>query len=342
MYYDKYIKYKNKYLKIKQLFEDSRSTDHVDPLIIQKFTEKELVKSREEDIICLINKQTCSSSDYISFLNEWLDYKELADEQVLNKCNKQSCSQIKNLEYKAKHSVIVRLWLEMVNKCIEEKAKLHNLTNHTDLVNLFVNKHISGIQEKGYKLNDNSLKILKHALTRWFFCNQSPAPFSITSILREEKRRGCNLIKEADKKDATQFITVSQHCLAMASHWFRYPPAFLSPSEVQELIVLSLFHDIFYYDDFTNHDKHILELFKSYIHSDNIKKVVGEHLDLLPFGQVPNFVSKAPLEALQYEWTQMDWYLTLTTPLLKTDENKDSIFLPIKSFYDHIGKFMTR
>lgn len=125
----------------------------------------------------------------------------------------------------------------------------------------------------------------------------------------------------------------------MASHWFRYPPSFLSPSEIDELIVLSLFHDIFYFDDFINHDKRILQLFQSYVHSDKVKKVVGEHLDLLPDNNI-NLVSKTPLEVLQYEWTQMDWYLTLTTPLLKTDENKDSIFLPIKSFYDHIGRLM--
>jgi len=341
MYYDKYIKYKNKYLQLKQLLDGS--SDHNDPSIKQKFTDKELLESRKDDIICLINKQTCSSMDYISFLNEWLNFKELADEQVSNKqvSNKQSGLLIRNLEYKAMNAKVVRLWLEMVNRCIDKKAKLENLKSHTDLINLFVNKHISAIKDKGYKLNDGSLKILNHAFTRWFFCNQSPAPFSITSILREEKKRGCSLIKEADKKDATQFITVSQHCLAMASHWFRYPPSFLSSSEIDELIVLSLFHDIFYFDDFINHDKRILQLFQSYVHSDKIKKVVGEHLDLLPDNNI-NLVSKTPLEVLQYEWTQMDWYLTLTTPLLKTDENKDSIFLPIKSFYDHIGRFMTR
>jgi hypothetical protein len=341
MYYDKYIKYKNKYLQLKQLLDGS--SDHNDPSIKQKFTDKELLESRKDDIICLINKQTCSSMDYISFLNEWLNFKELADEQVSNKqvSNKQSGLLIRNLEYKAMNAKVVRLWLEMVNRCIDKKAKLQNFKNHTDLINLFVNKHISAIKDKGYKLNDGSLKILNHAFTRWFFCNQSPAPFSITSILREEKKRGCSLIKEADKKDATQFITVSQHCLAMASHWFRYPPSFLSPSEIDELIVLSLFHDIFYFDDFINHDKRILQLFQSYVHSDKVKKVVGEHLDLLPDNNI-NLVSKTPLEVLQYEWTQMDWYLTLTTPLLKTDENKDSIFLPIKSFYDHIGRFMTR
>jgi len=341
MYYNKYIKYKNKYLQLKQSLDGG--SDHIDPSIIQKFTDKELVESRKDDIICLIKKQTCSSMDYISFLNEWLDFKELADEQVSNKqvSNKQSGLLIRNLEYKAMNAKVVRLWLEMVNRCIDKKAKLQNFKNHTDLINLFVNKHISAIKGKGYKLNDGSLKILNHAFTRWFFCNQSPAPFSITSILREEKKRGCSLIKEADKKDATQFITVSQHCLAMASHWFRYPPSFLSPSEIDELIVLSLFHDIFYFDDFINHDKRILQLFQSYVHSDKVKKVVGEHLDLLPDNTI-NLVSKTPLEVLQYEWTQMDWYLTLTTPLLKTDENKDSIFLPIKSFYDHIGRFMTQ
>jgi hypothetical protein len=140
MYYNKYIKYKNKYLQLKQSLDGG--SDHIDPSIIQKFTDKELVESRKDDIICLIKKQTCSSMDYISFLNEWLDFKELADEQVSNKqvSNKQSGLLIRNLEYKAMNAKVVRLWLEMVNRCIDKKAKLQNFKNHTDLINLFVNK----------------------------------------------------------------------------------------------------------------------------------------------------------------------------------------------------------
>ena len=53
----------------------------------------------------------------------------------------------------------------------------------------------------------------------------------------------------------------------MANYWFNNPPLFINSSELDELIVLSLFHDIFYFDDFINHDVRILKLFNPYIKS---------------------------------------------------------------------------
>ena len=42
-------------------------------------------------------------------------------------------------------------------------------------------------------------------------------------------------------------VTVAEHCLQVATHWLRHPPGAYTVSELDELIVLSLFHDIHYY-----------------------------------------------------------------------------------------------
>merc|ERR1712057_80363 len=76
-------------------------------------------------------------------------------------------------------------------------------------------------------------------------CDVGPAPFSIHSV--EEMTKAGMAVDEL-------CVTVSQHCLQMAMHWLRNPPDFLSVAELQELVVLALFHDVYYYDDFTNHD----------------------------------------------------------------------------------------
>jgi len=46
----------------------------------------------------------------------------------------------------------------------------------------------------------------------------------------------------------------------MANYWLYNPPPSLNKTELNELIVLSLFHDLYYYDDFINHDIRILNL----------------------------------------------------------------------------------
>lgn len=35
--------------------------------------------------------------------------------------------------------------------------------------------------------------------------------------------------------------------------------------ELEELVVLTLFHDVYYYDDFPHHDSRTLDLFKPYL-----------------------------------------------------------------------------
>ena len=46
----------------------------------------------------------------------------------------------------------------------------------------------------------------------------------------------------------------------MANYWLYNPPSSLTKTELNELIVLSLFHDLYYYDDFINHHIRILNL----------------------------------------------------------------------------------
>jgi hypothetical protein len=120
----------------------------------------------------------------------------------------------------------------------------------------------------------------------------------------------------------------------MATYWYRNPPNFFKPSELNELIVLSIFHDIFYFQDFVRHDEVLLELFEPYIHSEIVKEVIGSHLDLLP--DEIDTEKDTQIEKFKKEWTQMDWYLTDTT-----FENKADHILPLKFFYKHIGEFLT-
>ena len=137
----------------------------------------------------------------------------------------------------------------------------------------------------------------------------------------------------------------------MANHWINNPPSFLTKSELNELIVLSLFHDIFYFDDFINHDTRILELFNPYIKSKIIKLIVGTHVDLIPNTNT-HTNEKNPIEILIDEWTQMDWYYTSNIKSNNKSNNKSNKsnksnnkvnkILPLNYFYDHIGYLMSK
>jgi hypothetical protein len=101
---------------------------------------------------------------------------------------------------------------------------------------------------------------------------------------------------------------------------------------------MSLFHDIYYYEDFINHDIRIIDLFKSYIHSDNIKRIIGMHFDLVPINN-PEYIFNSPIEELTNKWTELDWYHTLKKPMYPT--SKENEYLPIEAFYHIIGRVMT-
>jgi len=153
-------------------------------------------------------------------------------------------------------------------------------------------------------------------------------------------------VVDAEKNDNMVTVSVTEHCLQMATHFIRHPPKFLTCGELEELIVLALFHDVYYYDDFPNHDTRTLDLFRPWLEYEIPQRVVGNHLD--HSADVQKIKSKnfdSPLDALQQEWVQMDWYLTMINMKQKgVVKNRvgDGITLPIEFFHHYLGRFLTK
>jgi len=341
MYYIKYIKYKNKYLELKERYlsnmyhELSPNISNHETWLSNTINDKKLIKDRYDDLECLLSTYVCRSSNYITFLNEWLDYTNFVIKRL--KC-KDTCSELVLDQYKNMQLKITSLWQNIIYKCLDKQITSTNITTRDLVISNFVEGHISSIEKLGYKLNNINKNVLKEAFTKWYLCNQCPAPFSVISILHEEKKRGCNLMKDSDKKDASALISVAEHCLSMATYWYNESPKSITSLELDELIIMSLFHDIYYYEDFINHDIRIIDLFKSYIHSDNIKRIIGIHFDLVPIDN-PEYVFNSPIEKLTNKWTELDWYYTLKKPMFPT--SKENEYLPIETFYHIIGRVMT-
>jgi len=319
----KYLKYKMKYIELKE---------HIKDLTDDKF----LLNSRKDDVLCLLNNKLTKeqSIEYFDFLNEWFNFKLFASEQIKLTCARKNitvCSSEAINNFKIENNKIVEKWLNLTHKLLDKKHILDNS---------FINTQILNIELLGYQLEETDKAIIGKAFDSYILCNVYPAPFSITSILVEKQKRGC---KEIKTDNTTTLITVSEHCLSMATYWHRHPPAFLKPRELTELVVLSIFHDIFYYEDFVRHDDMILELFKPYIQSEMIKEIIGTHLDFVPekTEENPDGIESSPLEKLKKEWTKMDWYLTSTTLERKTKDNENLHILPLEFFYKYIGDFLT-
>jgi hypothetical protein len=332
----KYNKYKRKYLILKNNLKFNMKTIRLKSDIDLLKDDKLLINTRKDDVFCLLNKKLTKelSLEYFKFLNEWADFKIFASEQIKLTCARKNitiCSSESLNNFKIKNNEIVEKWLNITHKLLEKKHVLDNS---------FVNSQILNIELLGYELSETDKAIIGKGLNSYLLCNVYPAPFSITGILIEKQKRGCN---EITSDETTALITVSEHCLSMATYWYRHPPQFLTPRELNELIVLSIFHDIFYYEDFVRHDEMTLELFKPYIQSEMIKEIIGTHIDFTPNESEEehinvNITSK---QKLIEEWTKMDWYLTSTTLERKTKENENLHILPLEFFYKHIGDFLT-
>jgi len=338
-YEHKYKKYKKKYLALREKQENLKFDMKYVKLksnIELLNDDKSLINSRKEDVLCLLNKKLTKeqSLEYFEFLKDWFDFKIYASEQIKLTCARKNitvCSTEAINNFKISNNKIVEKWLNLTHKLLDKKYILDNS---------FINTQILNIELLGYELSETDKAIIGKAIDSYLLCNVYPAPFSITTILIEKQKRGCH---EITSDELTTLITVSEHCLSMATYWYRHPPAFLTPRELTELIVLSIFHDIFYYEDFVRHDEMVLELFKPYIQSDMIKEIIGTHIDFTPNenedeNEPQNITSK---EKLKQEWTKMDWYLTSTTLEHKTKKHEHKDILPFKFFYKHIGDFLT-
>lgn len=161
---------------------------------------------------------------------------------------------------------------------------------------VFAAKHINAIADLGYPLNSEHKDVLQTAFHWFYVCDVGPAPFSLAAIFEQQT------------SDSDVAVSVANHCLQMATHWLRHPPACMTVLELDEFIVLSLFHDVFYYEDFANHDTRILDLFGRFLRFKQPRKIVAGHLDLKPDAaklKSRNFDSE--FDALKQEWVQMDW-----------------------------------
>jgi len=118
----------------------------------------------------------------------------------------------------------------------------------------FAKSHIDAVMELGYPIGEEEQKAMAEALERFYICDIGPAPFSVHALLEHE-----------EDIDNELTVTVSEHCLQMATHWLRHPPAFFSVRELEELIVLTLFHDVWYYDDFCHHGKKTVDLLTPWV-----------------------------------------------------------------------------
>lgn len=78
---------------------------------------------------------------------------------------------------------------------------------------------------------------LTQGLSRFYKCDIGPAPFSVAAV------------DQIDVNNADITLTVSEHCLQMATHFMRHPPRAMAVAELEELIVLALFHDVWYYGE---------------------------------------------------------------------------------------------
>jgi len=264
------------------------------------------------------------------FMARFDQFKKVADCQV----TPEKETGKRSMEFELLNEWMMQEWQKVVEEGLKDRAQKEGVADHMDLQKTFANAHISQICDLGYELDDTAKKALAAALERFYVCDIGPAPFSVHAVVNDEKN------------DNLKTVTVAEHCLQMATHWVRHPPKFFSGGELEELVVLALFHDVYYYDDFPNHDTRTLDLFRPWLKYDTPQQVVGHHLDLAP---TPNKIKAmqfdTPLEALQNEWVQMDWYLTMINMKQKGSVKHrigDGITLPLEFFHHYLGRFLTK
>lgn len=228
------------------------------------------------------------------FISKWDSYKHLANEVV-------NTEKISGKDYVAPpgseiamHSDgIQKLWFDFITKEMSKRAKDSD-SSVEELPKTFAKSHVEAIIKLGYTLNEEEQAALSAALERFYLCDIGPAPFSAHEVA------------DANLPECCSEVTVSEHCLQMATHWVRHPPACFTIKELEELVVLSLFHDVYYYDDFVHHGSRALELLKPWVTSDTVAELIGDHIHLECDDEaVQSLQFATPLDALKQEWVQM-------------------------------------
>ena len=336
----KYIKWKKKYLAFKYInyYMSNKLCKQIDQQIKDSFmnllSDIQIIENKKNILSQLLSNHYLSEFgtgknehiqqiqiNYISFLKHWTKYKILIDKTLINTNNPL-------INVKQLNQSIVENLTELIIQHLKLKSSLQFNTGSEYVVH-FINTNIELIQ-KTHILSSHAIKLLQNIFFRFLFYDQIPAPFSIMSVLN----------KSDNDQISYKLISVSKHCLLMANHWLNNPPAFLTKSELNELIVISLFHDLFYYDYFAIHDKKIMNLIGSYIKSNLVRNIVGTHIDLFP-NPIDCYNMSDPIQVLTYEWTQMDWYYSSNIKINQVDTNQlnTNKTLNLNDFISHIGTF---
>ena len=188
---------------------------------------------------------------------------------------------------------IQKLWFDFITKEMTKRAKDSDSTVD-ELPKSFAKMHVSAIIKLGYALNEEEQMALSAALERFYLCDIGPAPFSAHEVA------------DANLPECCSEVTVSEHCLQMATHWVRHPPSCFTIKELEELVVMSLFHDVYYYDDFVHHGSRALELLRPWVTSHTVAGLIGGHIHLeCDEDAVQTLQFATPLDALKQEWVQM-------------------------------------
>ncbi|CAD7923475.1 unnamed protein product [Amoebophrya sp. A120] len=166
---------------------------------------------------------------------------------------------------------------------------------------LFTDHHVARVKKlmDDRELAPKAELSLRAALTLFHWCTLLPAPFSTGALemLRKDRAgsraNGSGRVQhqqpqhaevETDMVSAEKLMSVAEHSLWLAEFWREQAEnkeyiAKLSPAEQDELTVLTLFHDVFYFADFPNHDWKGVMLILGQFSDDVLKRVEGRGVD---------------------------------------------------------------
>jgi hypothetical protein len=194
----------------------------------------------DEEINHLGSKWCRKGVDCATFMRYFTNFKPLAD--AFEKASRTGSpidfmvngEALTEEVFRTKNAEMGATWKAFVDANLDDMARSQGLEKGSDLTADFVSHHITSIEGLGYKFAPEDKKILTEALTRFFKCDVGPAPFSLIEVAT----RGY------DNKNANDVITSAGHMRAMATHWLRHTPEYFSLRELEELVVLSLFHGL--------------------------------------------------------------------------------------------------
>jgi hypothetical protein len=225
-----------------------------------KLPASKIVTQQPKELVLSAAATEAMGCQYI--MTRFDQFKKVADAQV----SKEKTTGSRSMEFELLNDWMADEWRRVVDVGLKERAQAEGLADPVHLQKRFAQQHIKQICDLGYALDEAAKEALAAALERFYVCDIGPAPFSMHAVVK------------AEQNDNMVTVTVSEHCLQMATHWIRHPPKFFTGGELEELVVLAVFHDVYYYDDFPNHDTRTLDLFRPWLTFELPQQIVGHHL----------------------------------------------------------------